>query len=83
MAVARKTLALPPPFGIDVDGLRVQPMTVRCDYLLSATGHRMVGSIRGEQVIDTGWHTTAVKAAAEYGRQLGPVAADRAARYLA
>jgi hypothetical protein len=75
--------ALAVPAGVDPFALRVRPISVRCDYLLGTLGHRMLGTAHGEQVIDTGWHPTAAKAAAAYGRALGPIAARAAARYLA
>lgn len=77
----RQKLALPALPGVDAGGIRVTPMSVRCDYQISACGHRMVGTLRGREVIDTGWHTTAIKAAAAYGRALGPLANANAARY--
>ncbi len=85
MARARTAPAAPVavalPEGFDPFAMQVQPMSVRCDYLLSAQGHRMIGTLRKEQVIDTGWHPTPAKAAAAYGRALGPLAAANAARY--
>jgi hypothetical protein len=75
--------ALAVPAGLDALAVRVQPMTVRCDYKLGVEGHRMIGYLRGAQVIDTGWHSTPAKAATAYGRALGPLAAAAAARYLA
>lgn len=72
-------LAVPP--GMDPLVMTVQPMTVRTDYLLSTKGHRMTGTLKGQQVIDTDWQSSAAKAAQVYGRLLGKLAAQQATRY--
>lgn len=70
------------PTGIvDPLAMTVTPMSVRTDYQMSTHGHRMLGTLRGATVIDTGWHSTVAKAAAAYGRALATVAAANAARY--
>lgn len=69
------------PGGIDPLSMTVQPMSVRTDYQLSTAGHRFTGTLRGQQVIDTGWHPTVGKASGAYGRALAKLATTQAARY--
>lgn len=69
------------PAGIDALQMTVQPMSVRTDYKLSTSGHRMLGSVKGVEVIDTGWQATAARAAQIFGRELGKLATVKAAAY--
>lgn len=74
--------SLPVVAGVDPMTMTVTPLSVRSDYKLSAHGHRILGYVKGEQVIDSGWHTTVSKACAAYGRELGRLATVHARRYL-
>lgn len=80
-ATTRTGPALPAVAGLDPLSMTVTPMSVRCDYQMSGRGHRMLGWLRGQQVIDTGWHPTPSKATTAFGRALTALARDNAARY--
>lgn len=69
------------PAGIVALQMTVHPMSVRTDYKLSTAGHRMLGSVKGVEVIDTGWQPSAARAAQVFGRELGKLAASKAAAY--
>lgn len=79
---AAPTAAAAAPAALEAPlAMQIRPLVVRCEYLLSTYGHRFLGLVRSEEVIDTGYHRSVEAAAAAYGTALAEVAAARAARY--